>query len=298
MWAPGTYLPDRGEGDAVHANIGVEKYFFEAGDRILNRIKEHPQHGDPAGADGPDRGRPLLGRRQQRRRALVQPRRRSRTASRRAPTVRQHDAERRGGGRRDRHPGRRTGPASTPATRSRSTPARPNEEVARRRLDRQRRTRRARARTSSSPQPLVARARGGRGARRAARCQTGRRLPAGLRDGGQARGARVRGRQLRAARVGARRTRSDNEAAAGADDRARRGRATPIDDDVRVRQRAVGDPLHDRRVEADASSPLWDSTGPREPGEVFHLTTTTTFRWMATDIKGNVSTGSRSSRSR
>ena len=41
MWAPGTYLPDRGEGDAVHANIGVEKYFFEAGERILNRIKEH-----------------------------------------------------------------------------------------------------------------------------------------------------------------------------------------------------------------------------------------------------------------
>jgi hypothetical protein len=40
MWAPGTYLPDRGEGAAVHANIGVEKYFFQAGDRILNRIKE------------------------------------------------------------------------------------------------------------------------------------------------------------------------------------------------------------------------------------------------------------------
>src|SRR5687768_13107810 len=41
MWAPGTYLSDRGEGDAVHANIGVEKYFFEAGDKILNRIKEY-----------------------------------------------------------------------------------------------------------------------------------------------------------------------------------------------------------------------------------------------------------------
>ena len=40
------------------------------------------------------------------------------------------------------------------------------------------------------------------------------------------------------------------------------------------------------------SSPLWDSTGPREPGEVFHLTTTTTFRWTAVDIKGNTSTGS------
>ena len=39
MWAPGTYLPNRDEGDAVHANIGIEKYFFEAGDRILNRIK-------------------------------------------------------------------------------------------------------------------------------------------------------------------------------------------------------------------------------------------------------------------
>ena len=42
----------------------------------------------------------------------------------------------------------------------------------------------------------------------------------------------------------------------------------------------------------NASSTLWDSTGPREPGQVFHLTKTTTFRWRAEDIKGNVSTGS------
>jgi hypothetical protein len=41
MWAPGAYLPDRGEGELVHANIGVEKYFFDAGDQILNRIKEY-----------------------------------------------------------------------------------------------------------------------------------------------------------------------------------------------------------------------------------------------------------------
>jgi hypothetical protein len=41
-----------------------------------------------------------------------------------------------------------------------------------------------------------------------------------------------------------------------------------------------------------SSSTLWDATGPREPGEVFHVTTTTTFKWRATDIKGNVSTGS------
>jgi hypothetical protein len=41
------------------------------------------------------------------------------------------------------------------------------------------------------------------------------------------------------------------------------------------------------------SSPVWDTTGPREPGEVFHLTKTTFFRWRAEDIKGNVSTGAR-----
>ena len=41
----------------------------------------------------------------------------------------------------------------------------------------------------------------------------------------------------------------------------------------------------------NSQSELWDATGPREPGETFHLTRTTTFRWMATDIKGNVSFG-------
>jgi hypothetical protein len=40
-------------------------------------------------------------------------------------------------------------------------------------------------------------------------------------------------------------------------------------------------------------SPVWDATGPREPGEVFHLTESTTFRWRAEDIKGNVSYGLR-----
>jgi hypothetical protein len=39
------------------------------------------------------------------------------------------------------------------------------------------------------------------------------------------------------------------------------------------------------------SSTLWDSTGPREPGQVFYVTSDTTFRWVATDIKGNVSFG-------
>ena len=50
------------------------------------------------------------------------------------------------------------------------------------------------------------------------------------------------------------------------------------------------------RYTTDGSRPteqsaLWDATGPREPGEVFHVTETTTFRWRAEDIKGNVSYG-------
>jgi Chitobiase/beta-hexosaminidase C-terminal domain len=39
------------------------------------------------------------------------------------------------------------------------------------------------------------------------------------------------------------------------------------------------------------ASTLWDSTGPREPGQVFHITQSTTFRWRAEDIRGNVSFG-------
>jgi hypothetical protein len=46
-----------------------------------------------------------------------------------------------------------------------------------------------------------------------------------------------------------------------------------------------------------SSSPAWDSTGPREPGEVFHLTSTTKFRWLATDIKGKCPAAARRSRS-
>jgi hypothetical protein len=36
---------------------------------------------------------------------------------------------------------------------------------------------------------------------------------------------------------------------------------------------------------------VWDATGPREPGEVFHITKTTTFKWLAQDIKGNTDKG-------
>jgi hypothetical protein len=39
------------------------------------------------------------------------------------------------------------------------------------------------------------------------------------------------------------------------------------------------------------TSTLWDSTGPREPGQSFVVTTTTEFRWLATDMAGNQTTG-------
>ena len=41
----------------------------------------------------------------------------------------------------------------------------------------------------------------------------------------------------------------------------------------------------------DNNSALWDSTGPREPGETFVVSTTTEFRWLATDMAGNQTTG-------
>ena len=41
MWAPGSYKNDGFRTTAPAPNIGIEKYFFEAGEKILQRIKEH-----------------------------------------------------------------------------------------------------------------------------------------------------------------------------------------------------------------------------------------------------------------
>jgi hypothetical protein len=41
MWAPGSYRNDGFRTTAPAPNIGIEKYFFEAGEKILQRIKEH-----------------------------------------------------------------------------------------------------------------------------------------------------------------------------------------------------------------------------------------------------------------
>ncbi|RKQ93515.1 chitobiase/beta-hexosaminidase-like protein [Solirubrobacter pauli] len=41
MWAPGSYKDDGMRTTAPAPNIGIEKYFFEAGEKILTRIKEY-----------------------------------------------------------------------------------------------------------------------------------------------------------------------------------------------------------------------------------------------------------------
>ena len=41
MWSPGAYLDDGRRTTSPAPNIGVEKYFFQAGEKILGRIQEH-----------------------------------------------------------------------------------------------------------------------------------------------------------------------------------------------------------------------------------------------------------------
>ena len=63
MWAPGSYI-GANRVTAPAPNIGIEKYFFEAGEKILARIKEYRNTVILPGAHRPDRRRALLGRRQ------------------------------------------------------------------------------------------------------------------------------------------------------------------------------------------------------------------------------------------
>ena len=64
MWAPGAYKNDGNRTTSPAPNIGIEKYFFEAGEKILQAHQGLARHGHPAGAHRPDRRRALLGRRQ------------------------------------------------------------------------------------------------------------------------------------------------------------------------------------------------------------------------------------------
>ena len=249
MWAPGTYLPDRGEGDAVHANIGVEKYFFEAGDRILNRIKEvrntailpertgpiadvlYSAAGNSADEHWYNRGVIAYSFETGADRyfTVTQAATLAGDAGIRISTNTSGFQYLKPGDVLTVGAGGAAAERRTVATVVRPNPATPAAEH-------------PVHRAVGQPAP-GRRSRGGRGA------ADRRRLPARLRDRGQARGARVRGRQLRPARVGAR-VRARRRRPAGPDDRpevvVRSDR-----DHVRVDQRAVGDPLHDGRPQAD-----------------------------------------------
>jgi hypothetical protein len=287
MWAPGAYLPDRGEGDAVHANIGVEKYFFEAGDRILNRIKEIrntailPERTGPiadvlysAGGNSADEhwyNRGVIAYSFETGADLYF------TTTSVAATAGAQGLRIGTGGIAYLKPGDRLrigvgGPNLE--TRTVASVVRPNPQ-------------------SPAPNVLFTE-------------PLANAHPAGTRVEGAALQTGV-GFQPDYATEG---KHEALEFAAGNYGLLESALEYARDDeDPKVRMTGLKtsfDPIETTfewinepsviRYTTDGSKPtsrsdLWDSTGPREPGETFHITRSTTFRWMATDIKGNVSSG-------
>jgi hypothetical protein len=292
MWAPGTYKLDRGEGDAVHANIGVEKYFFDAGDRILNRIKEVrntvilPERTGPiadvlysAAGNSADEhwynrgviaysfetGADRFGGLEQ---ASVQV-----ASAAGATSVRSNNRN-----------------LFTPLEKVTFDPGLPTEET--------RVVQSVANPNTTSPDPNIT-------------------FTQAL-EFAHAAGAVMRGEDLTQIAVGFQPNYANEgrhealEFAAGnygllesAYDYARDETAPEV---VMTGVRSSSSPITTTfqwvnepsviRYTKDGSDPassatveLWDSTGTREPGQSFVVTATTTFRWVATDIKGNTSTG-------
>ena len=287
MWAPGAYLPDRGEGDLEHANIGIEKYFFEAGDKILNRIKEHrntvilPERTGPiadvlysAAGNSADEHwyvRSTIAYSFETGADLFVNTSLSVASAAGATGIRA---------------GNRT--CFAPGDTIKVDAGASNEEV---------RT----VATIVNPNP----------ASPAANITLTQAL-----SGAHAAGAVLGGGICRQG-VGF----QPNYAAEGKPEALEfangnyglfesaleysrdhtppqvRMTSTPRPGGgLDVTFRFVNEPSVIRYTmdgsKPTSSSPAWDSTGPREPGEVFHLTSTTRFRWLATDIKGNMSSGS------
>jgi Chitobiase/beta-hexosaminidase C-terminal domain len=287
MWAPGAYLPDRGEGDAVHANIGVEKYFFEAGDQILNRIKEHrgtvilPERTGPvadvlysAGGNSADEHwyvRGMIAYSFETGADLFVNTSLSVASAPGATGIRL--ASRTGFDTGDKI----TIDAGTA-----------NEEV--------RQVASVANPNTSNPNPNVFLTEPLSLAHAAGAAVKGGTTQSGV--GFQpdyATEGKHEALEFAAGNYGL----LESALAYARDDvppevtmTGTKSSAAPITTTFEF----VNEPSVIRYT-TDGSKPtetstLWDSTGPREPGEVFHVATTTTFRWMATDIKGNVSTGS------
>ncbi len=286
MWAPGTYLPDRGEGAAVHANIGVEKYFFAAGDQILNRIKEvrgtailpertgpiadvlYSAAGNSADEHWYNRGVIAYS---------------FETGADRYvnPTLSVASAAGDTGIRVSNRNGFDTGDvvkidAGTPNEETRTVesvvnpnPASPAANV---------------LLTQALALPHVVGA-----------VVAGGTLQSGV--GFQpdyATEGKFEALEFSAGNYGL----LESALAYSQDNKPPKVDMTGpavSSGPITTTFRYLNEPSVIRYTtdgsEPTASSTLWDSTGPREPGEVFHVTKTTTFRWMATDIKGNVSKG-------
>jgi Zinc carboxypeptidase/Chitobiase/beta-hexosaminidase C-terminal domain len=287
MWAPGAYLPDRGEGDEVHANIGIEKYFFEAGDKILNRIKEQrntvilPERTGPiadvlysAAGNSADEhwyNRGTIAYSFETGADLFFNTTLSVASEAGATGIRAGnrtcfapgDTIKVGAGTADEE-------ARTVATIVNPNPASPAANI---------------TLTQPLSQAHTAGAVLGGGI-----CQTGVGFqPDYATEGKQEALEFANGNYgLFESALEYSRDRTPPKVRMTSTPRSAGG--------LDVTFQFVNEPSVIRYTtdgsKPTSSSPAWDSTGPREPGEVFHLTSTTKFRWRATDIKGNVSSGS------
>ena len=286
MWAPGTYLPDRSEGAAVHANIGVEKYFFEAGDRILRRIEEVrdtvilPERTGPiadvlysAAGNSADEhwyNRSVIAYSFETGADLFVPTTLQANATAGATGVRLTT-------RQGFAPGDYiiidTGAAEerrVVQSVAASNPPAPAPNV-----------------TLTTPLSATHLA--------------GAQVRGGIQQQGvgfqpdYATEGKFEALEFAAGNYGLLESAlayASDTTPPQVDMTGPRASRTPIDTTFQF----VNEPSVIRYTTdgsaPTASSPVWDSTGPREPGQVFHITSTTTFRWLATDIKGNTSTGS------
>jgi hypothetical protein len=291
MWAPGAYLPDRGEGDLDHPNIGVEQYFFAAGDTILNRIKDVrntailPARTGPiadvlysAGGNSADEhwyNRGVIAYSFETGADLYFTTLLADAAAG-AAGIRINDnvagieylkpGDTLRVGANGANPETRTVAAVVPETQSNPNPN-PNVIFTR---------------------PLTsAHVTGERVEGAALQTQVGFQ-PDYATEG------KFEALEFAAGNYGLLEEAYDYSRDRTAPEVKMTGPKTsdgPIDTTFKF----VNEPSVIRYTmdgsKPDEDSVLWDSTGPREPGEVFHLTETTTIRWMATDIKGNVSFG-------
>jgi hypothetical protein len=286
MWAPGAYLPDRGEGAAVHANIGVEKYFFEAGDQILNRIKEvrgtailpertgpiadvlYSAAGNSADEHWYNRGVIAYS---------------FETGADRYVDTTMTVASAAGatGVRAANRTGFKAGDTIKVDAGTANQEIRTVASVA--------------ATNPPSPSPNILLTEPLSLAHAVGAVLAGGTLQSGV---GFQPDYETEGKpeslEFAAGNYGL----LESALAYAQDDKPPKvemtgpsASRTPITTTFRyVNEPSVIHYTTDGSA-PNSSSPLWDATGPREPGEVFHVTTTTTFRWMATDMKGNVSTG-------